>query len=418
MAELTDEGYLLKQKVGDDFKKVERLINKSKGKFNSMTLARLMLCTEADDDKVEEVFIKLDADKVDSIIGVRDTCIYERNNREYFNKEVNKRKQRDANGRSYEFEDTYIYRALQRCGMDYEAAAKDVHRYTYSRGLNPDGTLRKSYNVGDKRADQFSTAPMHGWTGTGSSALNNSVARNSKCTDFITRLNLYYMCGEDLAKKIVGDEDLSYLLTVVATVKRKMGYVNSGDRTQYDQEGWRKFQIGLLAQEFAMLADCPEDMKENISACVKECKDHGSYSSYTPFLSQTALHTFRYPNKAENTELLREAFDSLKFMGIGVMINAKDSQHKRGADGYKVGVLLNKVSSMVRQFLSDIKKGHSPEAVRKLVVEDLNNWNIAKCRNQWAFFPLQTVDVDYSEYMPKKKAKKATNSKKEEKASE
>ena len=73
---------------------------------------------------------------------------------------------------------------------------------------------------------------------------------------------------------------------------------------------------------------------------------------------------------------------------------------------YRVGAMLKHVSSSMRRFVADIKKGFKPSVVREILIEDLNQWSSTQTRGHWQFFERDDAPEEFPDIPVKGKKNK------------
>lgn len=419
MSRLTGNGKEFKEKNPEQFEKMIKAMEMSNGKVDNL----LGVLLAASDTTTAEDIVKLasgfenDEDvknKFEPIVGYQyRTKFWEvehgRTKDEIMYNRKNLREKKFRDGFRYTFKDTYLYRAMEKIGMT-----------TKLEGERSWGGELSTYNVDEK----------------------NSYSKKLSDSKYVNSLIMYYHSSEDLRNIIINDEVLNEMWTEQAKIQRNIYKPYSDEERELHpitstEDEWRKFQIKYIIQEFDQLAHMPLDVKEKMNKWVEYYKNPEHSRSYgqeklPPIVMHTILEGFRYPAEDKNMELIEEAYGVMEYMGIGVCWNFVDSEQyetnpdgsiKYGDDGkpvykyvfrragykemsYKVGAMLKHVSSNMRKFAADIKKGFDVKDVRELIIEDLNGWSTAQARGHWQFFERDDAPKEYPDLAKKKKAKK------------
>lgn len=414
MSELNDAYKIRKandKEFADKFKILEKAMELSRGKANTQDFLPLLNSKNITAEIIAEIangFNDEDKDKDLSPSGYRIWSeSYGRLNVKKWGTDPDnpspvvtmKTKWKDNNANGYWFRDTFIYRAMKNLGLNTKELEREMDSTT---NYSTKGCIAKNvYNVGDRVSYPFTVSSGF----TNRIRTYSSISTCSQVQDVKNVLNMYYQASPDLRKRILEDEKINRLFSTKAVVEKKKSYCPDNIESNIDNDEWRKFQIENMVQEFDWLVHAPKDAKEVIYDDIERYIERGRYWDY-PLLTILCNKTFRYPHSDKNVEIVREAYAVMDYMGIGVAYNGNpDRAYKdaRDVDGAGVGKMLKKVSSMMRRFRSDIKKGYPVEDVREVVVDDLNIWVNTKVNGNWVFFALEGVDKDYSSIAPKPK---------------
>lgn len=404
MAELYDTGKRLKKENPEKFKLLCKVMEKTHGKCDNRLTEMLL----KSDNVTEDDLVRLGGSFVDEQRASWGSCTtFWREPEKYGNKDERARRRENIrneaakNCREFKFKDSFLYRAMIKMGM------------------KPDGNDGEWYESNRT----YTTNPSKTGYGYGSGYPGEKLAE----TKYAEVTVMYMRAGEDLRKAIMDSSTLSRLWTEQARIRREVDHVY-GDKEQAlhpitsTNEEWRKFQSDHIIKEFGWLANMPEDVKNDMDAWMKASDEdkHHSYrqENMPPTLTNTILNAFRYPSEDKSQELVREAYQVMDYIGIGVCWNyvrkveTKDDGSKVTVyrDVYSnnkstgVGAMLKKTSSMMRRFTADLRKGFSPEDVRELIVEDLNNWCETKIEGRWQFYVRPDAPSEYEGFTKKKKA--------------
>ena len=123
-------------------------------------------------------------------------------------------------------------------------------------------------------------------------------------------------------------------------------------------------------------------------------QDYRTGKARTTFSSQL-LCNIRNCSTDINIELGKELYDTLDYLGIGIVVTGKDWDRWQTKYAFKVTAIANRIISAKRRFLLDIKKGATVEDARELMVEDLNSWITAQGRGYWRVFVRDDAPENY-----------------------
>lgn len=419
MAKITRYGMYIKDNYPDKYKKLVDAMNRSKGKVNNVLGLALAM---SDTTTVEDVVRMAsgygtkseDMEKYQNILGYAHDnqpwdVVSGRTKQDILNTRKTLREERFQKKFRYNFEDTVLYRTMVKFGLSSKLEKEKTYwgRTTYST----------NGKYGSKISDSNYAQPVF----------------------------MFYHAGEELRNAIVADENLNEMWTEQAQIQRSIHRPYSEKEkelhpmTSTDEE-WRKFQTEYIVKEFNQLAHMDENLKRKMNDWVKQAKEgkgHRSwgYEKLPPIVMHSILEGFKYPAEDKTIELIREAFEVMDYIGIGVCWNyVKTETIESNPDGsikyddegkeipkivyrdayvkeipYKVGAMLKHVSSTMRRFAADIKKGFDVQDVRELVVEDLNGWVEAQARGHWQFFVRDDAPKEYPDLQKKKKQNKKEN---------
>lgn len=397
MAKLSHIGQEFKEKNPEKFKILCEAMEETHGKVDNVVAEVLMESTNATKEDIIRLAGSFNRPE-------KNCCGYYDHGRNRFWHKVEKRTKEDIEDarrhirkerfeacRKYKFRDSFLYRAMVKMGM------------------NP------SENDGDWcGAQTYYTNP--GAFGYGSG--------NKLCDTKYAEVTVMYMrAGEDLRRSIMESKALSSVWTEQARVRRNVDSIYNSEEKEknpisFTDDEWRRFQSDHIIKEFGWLAKMPEDVKKNMEGFIEDGENNSKRGYWRreklpPTLTNTILNAFRYPSTDKNVELVREAYQVMEYLGIGVCWNyverVKDDGENEYRDVYSnqkatgVGGMLKKVSSMMRRFSADMRKGYSPEDVRELIVEDLNSWAATKVGNRWMFYPRTDAPSEYEGFTKKKK---------------
>lgn len=396
MANLYDTGKTLKQEHPEKFKILCQAMEQTHGKVDN-PLTQLLLKSE---QATTEDIVRLGGtynDEKRSSWGSNTVFWHEPDN--YGTKEERKerrekgRREKFNSCREFKFKDSFLYRAMVKMGMS--PTEKDGDWYETQRTYTTNPTGGYGAHPGQELAQ----------------------------TKYAEVTVMYMRAGEDLRKAIMNSDTLSRLWTEQARVRREVDHIYNAEEAEKNpitstNEEWRKFQSDHIIKEFGWLANMPENVKKDMDEFMdpeREDKRRGYWrrEELPPTLTNTILGAFRYPSTDKNMELVREAYQVMEYIGIGVCWNyverVKDDGTKEYREVYSnqkatgVGSMLKKVSSMMRRFTADMRKGFDPEDVRELIVEDLNGWAASKVGDRWQFYPRTDAKKEYEEFAKKKK---------------
>lgn len=404
----------IKNKEYDEkFKLIEKAMELSNGKANSTAFIPLLDSDTITAEDIARIAIGFKNIDNDNLSGEMHRSIWETDARrihaESWKKDSYtvdmKKRWKDNNARGYMFSDTFVYRAMKKYGLNTMEMVNHLDRdFVFGGEEHVD---REVYNVGDSSNYPFKT------TSSTSSyyGCRDSVTNNSKVHDLKDILNMFYHAPKDLRTKITSDEKINLLFSTKAVVQKSKSYTPDGVAAHITDEEWRKFQIENMIQEFDWLVNAPDDIKELIYFDVEHYIEKRTCWTY-PLLTTMLTKTFRYPCSDENVELVREAYSVMDYIGLGVVWNGDNSDNvnyhggERTIDGTGVGKMIKKVTSMMRRFRADIKRGYNIQDVRDTIVEDLNIWSESKNNGRWKFFARNEFKHDYAELLPKSKKNK------------
>ena len=422
MAKLTSYGRQMKEEHPDKYNKMVEAMNKSNGKVNNLLGMMLAMSDTTTSDDVVALAsgigaTKEELSKLQPIVGYSyDNKMWDvisgRTKDEILRERKNLRQQRFQRGFEYKFEDTFLYRIMQKIGL-------------------------QSKLEGEKEywgSNTYSVQPTH--------------YKKLMDSNYVQPVMMFYHASEDLRTLILNDENLNKMWTEQAKIQRTIYKpYNEKEKAQHPisstDEEWRKFQTTHIIKEFDQIAHMPMKLKEKMNGWIDHYENkpqHWGEEKLPPIVMHTILEGFRYPGEDKTIELIREAFEVMDYMGIGVCWNFVDNEvFETNPDGsiqydengkevkkivyrrayykemsYRVGAMLKHVSSSMRKFAADIKKGFDPRDVRELVVEDLNGWCEAQARGHWQFFERDDAPTDYPDLQKKKKSKKVVNKESEE----
>lgn len=406
MSELTREGERLKETNKVAFKKMCEAMTKSNGKVNNMLGVLLAVSETSTVEDIVNIASGIGTKEkakelLEPVFGYNyDNKVWNvksgRTKQQILDERRSLRKKAFDDKRTYMFEDTFLYRKMKQIGL---SSKLENEKSYWGRSV-------------------YHTDNAGGYMG------------QLKDSSYVQPVIMFFHASEDLRTIILNDELLNEMWTEQAKIQRSIYKPYNIPKTSqftYTDEEWRKFQIDHIIKEFDQLAHMPLKVKKEMNEW-REWQKTGNKCSYwdeikmPPIIMNTVLESFRYPGEDKNIELIREAYQVMDYMGIGITWKFVDGtrtdeegnikntyQHARKKEvGYRVGAMLRHVSSTMRRFAADIKKGFDVEDVRELVVEDLNRWATTQTREHWQFFERDDAPKDYPELQKKKKAKKST----------
>lgn len=395
MAELTRTGNYLRDQHKDKFKILEEAMYKSRGKANYAFFADMLYSDTVTADDIAKIANGFSDEALDKI--KRDSTtdyLWVKNNRQRRRLVGNeKREWRDKLGKEYKFKDTFIYRAMENIGLSTKELVRELDM-TANWGFRTRVYMEKEFhNTGDDVNFPFMVSKTY------------SVSDDRRVMDAIGSLTMYYHANKDLRKLIIEDDDLNLMFSTKANIRKNKGHAPYDVECNITDEDWRKFQIECLVQEFDWLAHAPEDIKKHIHENADGLIRQRSVWRF-PLFSKMIWDKARVPFSDLSVELMREAYSVMEYVGIGVVWNSDKDENKHfdSPYGYNTSATLKKISSLMRRFVSDIKKGFDPIDAREIMVDDLNMFVQTKGRNMWKFYAIDGFVGDYENIMPKKKA--------------
>lgn len=418
MSKLTTHGKEIKEKFPDKYEKMVEAMNKSNGKVNNLLGIMLAMSDTTTVDDVIKIASGIgstqeELEKLQPIVGYSyDNKMWNVQKHGDRNEVLSKRKRlredRFQQGFKYTFEDTVLYRAMVKFGLFSELENENI------------------------------------WNGKREYSVLNGIRYGHKIADspYFQSVVLFYHTPKNLRELIIGDVNLNKMWTEQAKIQRQVQQpYSTREKEQHPttstDEEWRKFQTTHIIKEFDQLAHMPKDVKEKMDGWIEWYEDGQNRRYYgmeklPPIVMHTILEGFRYPCEDKTIELIREAFDVMEYIGIGVCWNYVENEvfendsngsikydengkavkkkvyrsANRKEMSYRVGAMLKHISSTMRRFAADIKKGFDVKDVRELVVEDLNGWATAQARGQWQFFERTDAPTEYPDLQKKKKGKR------------
>lgn len=417
MAEITTHGKEIRDNHPDKYKKLVEAMNKSKGKVNNIVGMFLAMSDTTTADDVVKMASGYGNDK-ESLKDLQNIVGYNYDNQpwkvvsgrtrdEILRRRKSLRQERFNKGFEYKFEDTFLYRTMVKLGLSTKLEAEKNY------------WGRSTYNV------------------------NATYHNNLKDSNYVQPVMLFYHASENLREVILNDTNLNEMWTEQAKIQRTVSKPRSEKEklqhpvTSTDEE-WRQFQTKHIIKEFDQVAHMPMELKKKMNDWIEYYKtsEEGRYygtEKLPPMIMHTILSGFRYPCEDKTVELVREAYEVMDYMGIGVVWNfVKTETIESNPDGsikydengkevkkvvyrrayykdvpYRVGAMMKHISSSMRKFAADVKKGFDVRDVREIVIEDLNGWSAAQARDHWKFYERDDAPTDYPDLQKKKKSKKA-----------
>lgn len=417
MAEITTHGKEIRDNHPDKYKKLVEAMNKSKGKVNNVVGMFLAMSDTTTADDVVKMASGYGNDK-ESLKDLQNIVGYNYDNQpwkvvsgrtrdEILHRRKNLRQDRFNKGFEYKFEDTFLYRTMVKLGLSTKLEAEKNYwgRSTYS--------------------------------------VNATYHNSLKDSNYVQPVMLFYHASENLREIILNDVNLNEMWTEQAKIQRTVSQPWSEKEklqhpvTSTDEE-WRQFQTKHIIKEFDQVAHMPVELKKEMNDWIEHYKtsEEGRYygtEKLPPMIMHTILSGFRYPCEDKTVELVREAYEVMDYMGIGVVWNFVETETiESNPDGsikydengkeikkvvyrrayykdvpYRVGAMMKHISSSMRKFAADVKKGFDVRDVREIVIEDLNGWSAAQARDHWKFYERDDAPTDYPDLQKKKKSKKA-----------
>lgn len=419
MAEITTHGKEIRDNHPDKYKKLVEAMNKSNGKVNNIVGMFLAMSDTATVDDVVKMASgygtsKEELKELQNIVGYNYDnqpwkVVSGRTKDEILRRRKSLRQDKFNKGFTYKFEDTFLYRTMVKLGLSTKLEAEK----------NCWG--RSTYSV---------NATYH-------SKLSDS--------NYVQPVMLFYHASENLRETILSDANLNEMWTEQAKIQRTVSKPWSEKEkeqhpvTSTDEE-WRQFQTKHIIKEFDQVAHMPIKLKKEMNDWIEYYKtsEEGRYygtEKLPPMIMHTILSGFRYPCEDKTVELVREAYEVMDYMGIGVVWNFVETETiESNPDGsikydengkevkkvvyrrayykdtpYRVGAMMKHISSSMRKFAADVKKGFDARDVREIVIEDLNGWSAAQARDHWKFFARDDAPTDYPDLQKKKKGNKSNN---------
>lgn len=416
MAEITTYGKEIRDNHPDKYKKLVEAMNKSNGKVNNVVG---MFLAMSDTTTVDDVVNMASGygTKSEELKGLQNIIGYSYDNQpwkvtsgrtkdEILRHRKTVRQDKFNKGFEYKFEDTFLYRTMVKLGLSTKLEAEKNYwgRSTYS--------------------------------------VNSSYHNKLSDSNYVQPVMLFYHASENLREIILNDMNLNEMWTEQAKIQRTVSKPWSEKEklqhpvTSTDEE-WRQFQTKHIIKEFDQVAHMPMELKKKMNDWIEYYKtaEEGRYygtEKLPPMIMHTILSGFRYPCEDKTVELVREAYEVMDYMGIGVVWNFVETETiESNPDGsikydengktipkyvyrrayykdipYKVGAMMKHISSSMRKFAADVKKGFDVRDVREIVIEDLNGWSTAQARDHWTFFERDDAPTDYPDLQKKKKGNK------------
>ena len=394
MSELTYVGREYKDKNEPAFKKLCEAMTITHGKVNNIMGALVAL---SENSTVEDV-IRLgscveDNNEFHQKVGKAIRCNYMEkiwdvpNNR---SKELIKsqregiRSKRFQKPFRYTINDTFLYRTMERMGLD------------------PDLPNEKNYN-GEYR--EYSVENGHR-----GSTIDSNYAHT---------VAMFYHCPENVRNAIIGNENLNKMWSERAKIERRvtnMQYYSEKERNQHPvsstDEEWRKFQTEYVIKDFVQLVNAPDNIAKDLNDWIDYYDNDDNRRRYfmekfPPIIMGAIAYGFKYPSEDKNLELIEEAYSVMDYIGIGVCWNFKNGERfnpcNSNDNAYRVGAMLKHVASTMRRFVADVKKGFDVDDVREILIEDLNSWASVQARGHWQFFVRKDAPTEYPDIQKKKK---------------
>lgn len=437
MSTLTSDAFNIREKNPDKFKTLEKAMEISHGKVNSIFAAILAVLGDASAEDIvkicntvtggddgSDLFKRINDSGFNYNYGI-DTDIWRmddngsnardikhQNSIHHIGKRIERR---DKIARGYDFQDTFLYRQAVKLGIKVNhMSMPEYYSNPYNSDIKSISTIERNVvQTYDNCVFMFNTMENHrerSWEG-------NSVSNSSYTKSFANIVTLFYHQDKSVREKILADDLLNNILSKDIYIQKEVGYHTDKDCVYITNEEWREFQTQRVADEMSWYTEMPDDIRELVKFSKEEFCDNSSCSNF-PLLINCVRDTFRVPCSEKNIELTREAYAAMNYMGIGVVWNSKYDNHGkslgygrngvnfRRIDGYHVGAMLKHVSSSMRGFKADVKRGGDITSIREILVEDLNMWVVNNCRNNWKFFVLNNADEkDYSAILPASKKK-------------
>ena len=414
MANITSYGEKLRDNNPEAFEKLCKAMEKSNGKVNNPLGLLLAMSDTTTVDEVVKMASGIgstdeDMRRLQPVLGYGyDNKPWKvesgRTKEKILNERRRLREERFQDSFEYNFEDTFLYRIMVNLGLSTKLEKEKGSWY------------RNTYSVLNRRSSKLQD------------------------NDYVQPVVMFFHTPKDLREIILSDENLNRMWTEQAKIQRSI-YKPYSDKekelhpiTSTDEE-WRKFQTTFIIREFGQIAHMPEDKKEEMNKWI-EWNDSPNKNHYygeeklPPIVMHTILEGFRYPGEDKTIELVREAFEVMDYIGVGVCWNFVETETiESNPDGtikydengkevkkyvfrraerkdmsYRVGAMLKHISSSMRKFAADVKKGFDVRDVRELVVEDLNGWAQAQARGHWQFFVRDDAPEEYPDLQKKKKS--------------
>lgn len=425
----------MKEENPDLYKKVVEVVNKSKGKYMSEDIPFLLSMPGATADSVIECLDKIvdEAEKkFGSLNGASYSSRYSHNNQydaNLYNKAVHilkgtslywisgndPHKSLDEyiyrSPYSYQFKDTYLYRALTECDLipedsplhDFGGRSREVFFTTDSRRLIT--RQERDAKCQHKSFAEFMRDDMGGgcWQVTfmkphvDSSLVEMMNGGRYGEADEIFALKqilcAYKKAPEDIKKLLTSSDDKLWFWG-------KSGHWNTGGyyvaKASKDvRAAWFEAMRECYVRELYLAARVDDDVFKSLHNSADTIYRSYRIQCLVGCFSDTAAKAGKLADYEYQLEL-EDTLTALEYMDIAIL-SAPSPMHQRG-----LRPMMKHICSVVRSFRSDVRKGLAIEDVRAGVVEDLNEWATKKTGVNWHF----AVCRDAKKVLPDLKSKK------------
>lgn len=176
----------------------------------------------------------------------------------------------------------------------------------------------------------------------------------------------------------------------------------SSDEYNKKNKEFHDSQLKKKGKEMAMIFNAPDEFVKALTDYVDEQSNNKNcYHSYefTTISDIWYQNTRLEPWKLDKELELQDFYNALDYMGLGIACQ----KEARSCNRKGIRQFVTHVVSSTRRFEADIKRGHSVEHVRKLLVEDLNMWLKQRVEDEWRVFIRKDAVEHYPHLEPKKK---------------
>lgn len=390
----TESGDAYKKNNPSAFEKLAKAMEMSKGKVDTVFDRELALIPNS----TPEDIVRLHKDDDGNLYGNRD--VWEK--KEQRGEEL--RLQQSKEKYCYSVKETFLYRYLEKLGLAEKIVEKNgLNRSIVSKNIVVD--TKHSYE--DREFDPYPRCANRDFFYKVSSY---------QYTALIDEFKSALQVPANVREQVFKDDFLLEVWT--SGDKRLCDYpywrsgVNSEDERKRLSKDYKKKQNEKKAQELVMLANAPQNIKDTISGYIKgekeeqekasqrHCYRGRGYRFHT--LSEIWYENTRLePWKIEKELEIEDFYKALEYMGLGIICLQSDVPYERR----NIRQFISHVNATPRQFVSDIKKGFDPAAVRAMVAEDLNLWLKERVKDKWTVFIRTDAPESYPDIEVKKRKK-------------
>lgn len=389
----------VKDKYPNKYKVIVEAMEKSGGKIdNSITES---LLNTNDDVFTVELLCKI-ADNIEessALDGYSRTVYRERFwDRPHNHKKnsVDKQSAEDYKHK-YKFEDTFLYKAIQRVGFKTNPLSE------YSSGRDYD---TRTHTDREPRA-------LHRW---GLSCIADGKSHYRR--DVIEPVVMFFLLTKSSREFVVSDEVWEKWWFEFGQYRQNYvpGYTTDPDWLT-EQECDQKCKEYIF-KETAWIANAPDDLKEKMRERLQECVNRKrNYSQYTTSLWAAVERKGSKVYDPKNYLLYDEAYAIMDYLGIGVMVNPELIDEYYHDLTFGVKKIYRKMAGAMKRFKADVRKGFDIKDARELLVEDLNVFSDKNLKGQWLFYERTDAPEDYPD-IPTKKKKTEKNEEEQEQEQE